>query len=174
MSFSECMDLGSRFQGSCAFGAAFLLQLWSVFRVCWGSGCCPTEGEGVAVAVRRLRPAAWLRALRARASFPARPPGLFSALCADLAVRRDPGDPPMLSRWPRLPQASPLLPQKGPGQQRPCSRSVDGWVQRAVLPSQPPCPPGESRPRAPSGLLPTGAADAGLRATADLVPEIES
>ena len=118
--------------------------------------------------------ATWLRALWANTSFPAHPPGLFSALCADLAVRWDPGDTPVFSRGPCFPQASSLLSQEGSGQQRPCSRSVDGWVQRAVLPSQPPCPPGESLgPHTQPSLLQTRTAGSGLGAIADLVPEIE-
>ena len=94
----------------------------SVFGVCQGGGLLPHGGPGPGsvphvICVPSL-PAAGIVGQR---SPPNSPTGLLPNLCTDLAMRWDPGDTPVLSRWPRFPQASSLLPQQGSGQQRPSS-----------------------------------------------------
>lgn len=57
--------------------------------------------------------------------------------CPDLAVRGQPGDPPVLPRGPRLPQEGPLLAEQSSGEQREGCRGLDGRVQGDLLSPQP-------------------------------------
>ncbi len=61
---------------------------------------------------------------------------------SDLAVWRKSGNPSLLSRGSHLSKESTILEKQGLGQQRTGGRSLDGRIQRSVLPSQPSCSSG--------------------------------
>lgn len=67
----------------------------------------------------------------------------FLSWCfSDLAVWRESGNPSLLSRGSHLSEESTILEKQGIGQQRAGGRSLDGRIQRSVLPSQPSCSSG--------------------------------